>query len=336
MVVRACFCFLAFFTLAACGDTNVAETQECNAGDKRCTTDGSVEICNDTGQFMFSEQCAIDKQCSAGECVDPPPPEACTTDVECTTNGSNACLVPLCDNGTCKETIRDEPGCCDPDLDVPCGGMGDPCTTDSCVDFNCILTPVENCCTEETDCIAKDCQTFIECDANNTCIYDSNCCAADDDCTDNNACTTNTCVDQDCVNTAVDGCCINDSECDDNNACTTNTCLDGSCNTQVKDSEGCCLAAEDCSSPDPCTGFACSNNECIPNSIANCCDFGNFGKAKCDDAKECTLDTCNPDNTCSNPNKPNATPCSGSKQCNNGKCEVPKAPDPKDPSSPSS
>jgi hypothetical protein len=368
---RTCFCFLALFALSACGDTNVAETKECTPGVSRCTDDGSVETCNDTGQFMFSEQCGVDDVCSAGECIEKQGPceartdncdanatcvpidtsgytctcnegfegngktctavGACTTNDECTSISNNACVVTLCDNGTCKETIKEDPACCDPALDVPCGGMGDPCTTDACVDFNCILTAVENCCTEDTDCVPKDCQTLVGCDANNTCVYNSDCCAADSECDDDDVCTTDTCEEQDCVVTPVDGC---------------------------------CNSAEDCSSFDPCTGFDCANNECIPNSIANCCNpEKDVIKLMCSDSTECTADSCvnnvcvHDDSncctdkagcepgtcegaTCTNgqcffTSLANGTPCGGIKKCNNGKCEVPTA-DPKDPSSPSS
>ena len=366
---RTYVCFLALFALSACGDTNVAETIECEKGDKRCTQDGSVETCNDTGQFKFFEQCPIDKQCSAGECLEKKGPceartdncdanatcvpidtsgytctcnegfegngktctavGACATNDECTSISSNACLDSICDNGTCKETIKEGPACCDPALDVPCGGMGDPCTTDACVDFNCILTAVENCCTSVTDCIPKNCQAAIECDANNTCVYDSNCCVNDSDCDDDDVCTTDTCENQDCVRTTF---------------------------------EDCCNTAEDCSSPDPCTGFACSNNECVPESIADCCNPEVPIKKMCSDNLECTADSCvnnvcvhDDSNCCTNDvncqPEPceiatctngqsffamaiNGTSCGGIKKCNNGKCEVPAA-DPKDPGVPS-
>lgn len=113
-------------------------------------------------------------------------------------------------------------------------------------------------------------------------LSDGNCvsCLQDEDCEDNNPCTTDVCTDSECSNNAVadDTLCVNDLSCTENDKCREGTCggdlldcsgLDGTCLVGVCDEleQGCVAKTADNNTPcddlDPCTSDdKCLEGEC--------------------------------------------------------------------------
>ena len=95
------------------------------------------------------------------------------------------------------------------------------------------------------------------------------------------------------------------SLCDDENVCTTDTCepsAEESCkNLALEDGEP-CADDEPCTVSDQCLSGVCSGMEKV-----------------CDDGKECTLDSCDPDNgDCLHQPKSVGTLCNGGNKCTSG------------------
>lgn len=114
-------------------------------------------------------------------------------------------------------------------------------------------------------------------------------CTSNEDCNDNNPCTTDRCQWGTCYNSLVEGCgeppeCEEHSDCNDNNPCTVDdTCTaDGTCKGTAKDcpngcnpDNGACLPAcqtsADCQDNDPCTDNTCQWGTCQTVVKAECC-----------------------------------------------------------------
>ncbi len=182
---------------------------------------------------------------------------------------------------------------------------GHPCTIDSC-------DPARGC--EHTDVV---CASTEECDPY-TGVCEPISCVIDDDCDDGDVCNgLETCVDQTCLaGTTLD--------CDDGDNCTIDSCdpASGCQHTDVV-----CGPAEEC---DPDTGVC----EAIPCEIDEDCDDGDVCNAletctdgtcapgtapDCDDADNCTADSCDPVDGCSNA----PVECPSHQRCNldTGECE---------------
>ena len=93
------------------------------------------------------------------------------------------------------------------------------------------------------------------------------------DCNDQNPCTADSCEENFCLHTLIEGCCISDFQCDDGGICTTDTCENSVCVSMVNE--------KPCNDGDACT-------------IMDTCEFGACGGVdlNCDDAQSCTLDAC--------------------------------------------
>jgi hypothetical protein len=118
---------------------------------------------------------------------------------------------------------------------------GDLCTIDSCdpKTFECVHTPIENCCTQPADCDDGDPCMAVSC-VDNQCVRTpiENCCTEPIDCDDGKLCTSDACVDNRCVYTQIPGCCLSDADCDDGDPCTADSCVDNRCVYTVVDSDG--------------------------------------------------------------------------------------------------
>ncbi len=79
--------------------------------------------------------------------------------------------------------------------------------------------------------------------------------------------------------------CISSTECTDNNACTTDTCTDHACVFTYAPTPGCCVTNADCDDGDPDTGDVCTAGNC---SNPQTCTTD----AECDDLNACTTDDC--------------------------------------------
>jgi len=152
-------------------------------------------------------------------------------------------------------------------------------------------------------------------------------CAADAECDDANACTTDACVAGTCTSTVVPGCtsCTSAADCaDDGNLCTTESCNAGTCVRAQDPSCPACAADTDCNDGNACTSDACVAGECAAmitpgcttcSTDTDCVDDGDActtetcsagactvslaptcsacaSDADCDDANACTTDTC--------------------------------------------
>ncbi len=146
-------------------------------------------------------------------------------------------------------------------------------------------------------------------------------------CDDGNACTTGETYNSSCVCTG--GTAVS---CDDSNVCTTDTCNTTSGCVHTATGEGTsCGAGKKCTSG-ICADFCTPGNTC---SDSNACTTGEKfddtcactgGTAvSCDDANECTTDSCSTTTGCAHVNVTDGTACGGSgsgKTCKAGVCTL--------------
>lgn len=115
---------------------------------------------------------------------------------------------------------------------------------------------------------------------------------------------------------------------------------DGICRDLSSDHSHCGACFIDCGGPDTqCAAFFCASSQCgVSYSTGNTCDDGNactFGGScdgmgnctgaspvDCDDANECTIDSCDPVTGCVNQPVADGTPCTGG-ICQSGSCVSP-------------
>lgn len=262
---------------------------------------------------------------------DKPEEEKNCTELECESDSGcddlDPCTKDTCE-GECKhEEIND---CVDDDQCCPsgcttedndCGECvkdidcidNNECTKDECQDHECVNTQITSC-VHNDDCCPSGC---VHSEDNDCPVID---CESDSDCDDNNDCTTDKCVDNECEYSSVDDgetcddgiCCDgdceepeceSDSDCEDDDACRTNfTCqnagdCDADCSwdevTACIDDDGCC--------PDGCAG---SDNDC-PECVENwtCTEWSdcvyNERTRYCNDQNECGTEENKPPETAS-------------------------------------
>ena len=234
---------------ADCNDNDVCTTDECtpaDGGSGFCSNTAVPNCCHDD-----------DAECNDGN--------LCTTDScpgmgkICTNNWAEDCCLAASD--------------CDND---------DPCTQDACLGNKC--DHVDVCCDSSAECDDNEVCTTDECtpaDANsafcsNEAVLD--CCHDDDaECNDGNLCTIDSCpgMGEVCTNKWSENCCLALSDCDDEDPCTQDSCLDNEC-IHV---EICCDSNADCDDGDDvCTTETCDNNFCVyePTGIEGCCNIPLF------------------------------------------------------------
>ncbi len=232
-----------------------------------------------------------------------PPP--CTSDANCDFCDGATCDTStdpgMCESGTapCAADLCDEDAnVCNECSDTTVCDDGDACTDDACVSGSCTFTETaaaaacddtdlcspESCDTATGACVAVDsCDAATEiCDpADGTC---TTMCAGDSDC---DACLGETC--------GGGGLCAAGTpvDCDDADACTTDTCSAGVCSNDAivcgageTCSGGICAVDTSCTSDADCN--ACLGETC--DLVATTCIAGT--PIDCDDADNCTTDTC--------------------------------------------
>lgn len=125
-------------------------------------------------------------------------------------------------------------------------------------------------------------------------ILDSQSFCNQTDCRDDNPCTVDSCVVDECVHTSISECCTVLTDCDDSDPCTLDRC-EGD-NTCVHNAtQGCCNDDSDCSA-----GLTCENNECV-NFEPTCTSDEDCGEDEiCDVASGACLiiDRCFSDDDC--------------------------------------
>ncbi|MCK9420186.1 MAG: hypothetical protein M0R70_12485 [Nitrospirae bacterium] len=259
-----------------------------------CAGQPNGSVCTDNNACTAGDAC-LDGAC-VGTTMTCNDNNACTAD---TCDPLNGCVITInntlpcsdknsctdgdyCLNGACKSGVVrncDDGNICTDDKMVPiiaacCVHVSN---TKSCNDNNA-CTSSDKCANSVCAGTAKTCEDYDSCTTNScdpasgSCVYtpvpDCICTGKPDGspCTDGNACTVDSCVNQVCVSTP--------RTCNDNNVCTTDTC-----NT----STGCVFTNNtlSCSDNNTCTvGDVCLNGVCKPGATTNC-----------DDGNICTTDT---------------------------------------------
>lgn len=308
---------------ALCDDGNICTNDSCSNG--QCFFD-TIPACVDpclTLNCNDNDACTSDT-CTNGACVNIPitcdDGDACTVDIcnfatglcEFTPNiicdDGDACTVDVCNFAT---------GLCEFTPNIICDD-GDACTVDICnfATGMCEFTGI--------NCDDGDTCTIDGCNAVTGCFYlfDTLLCGTHPCdtmiCNDNDACTTDTCVNGTCTYNAID---CNDSDpctndacvggfcqytpavCDDSDICTRDTCgIAGCVFTPIIPCTDPCDTLN-CNDNDPCTDDDCINGSCVSQPLVcddnNACTFDacvdgtcQYTAIACDDNEACTLDSC--------------------------------------------
>ena len=293
---------------AACDDAEPCTTDTCET-DAGCVHAAASGPCDDGDSCTQGDACD-DGACAKGE------PLWCDDGLPCTTDGcipQTGCTHepasgPCDDGDPCTTGDACSDGACSPGGPMACDD-GDPCTGDACVEGVCVFTPLDGCCTGDTDCADELPCTADACDpATRTCTHEpvQGCCVDDGGCTDGVACTKDACIEGLCAHEPLD------VVCGDGGACAFTVC---------NPAKGCEVVpvTGPCDDGDPCTtGDACTEGAC---------DGGSF--ITCDDGDPCTADLCWPGAGCTSSAAPgtcdDGDPCTGVGACEGGIC-TPGAP----------
>ena len=189
-------------------------------------------------------------------------------------------------NGCTKDSCDANLGCVHEAIVANCDLDATMCTSDSCVDGQCVAGGAISCddgnaCTEQS-CVATTgmCLTIA---------------LTGKPCSDGDACTSGDTCDK-------DGSCASASpkECEDGNPCTKNGCVaSGGC-TSEPIAVG-CDDGNSCTTGDACAGVLCVG---IP-----------FGATLCDDNNDCTIDSCSSVNGCNYDDALNGVMCDDGNPC---------------------
>ena len=302
----------------ACDDGNPCTNDECVSGECKnflkdpeelvvedclCESDEDCEpledgdLCNGTLICDVEAEvptCMVDEEtvvtCTLPEDVAP----ECNTPV-CDPDTGSCTIGTINEDGLCSDsdecTQGDhcQAGSCNADGPVECGDSN-PCTDDSCDPATgCVNSPNTDECNDGEGCTHSDtclegvcsgiqyscddpaqCETAdgATCNGDGTCTYltapmNGTPCDDSDACTQDGACAGGACIGG------------NGVDCDDANDCTDDACDPLTGCTHTNNSAG-------CSDDDPCTtGDYCDNGACVT-----------LGTLDCDDANDCTDDTC--------------------------------------------
>jgi MYXO-CTERM domain-containing protein len=328
------FCADGVCCNTACGGGVDTDCLACSAA-KGASADGTctpltATTCSD------GNACTQTDTCQAGTCMGGNP-VTCTASDACHTAGTCAPAT-----GTCSNPAKANGSAC---ADGNACTQTDTCQSGACVGANPVTCPPAPACHQVAACDPTTGTCAITpvadgtaCDDGNKCTQGDTCqagvctggaptvCAALDACHDAGACNPSTGV---CTNPhKADG-----SACSDGDACTqADTCMSGVCvggspvtcpvMDQCHTAGACDPVTGTCSNPAKADGSTCSDGDSCTDSDTcqgGVCTGGTpvVCKAKdaCHDVGTCKSST----GVCSDPNKPDGTPCSGGK-CTAGKC----------------
>ncbi len=292
---------------SACDDAQACTTADACV-DGACT--GEAVVCDD-GLACSADSCDE----ASGACAADKSKCTCVVDADC--DDGNAC------NG--QEVCGADDKLCKLGPAVVCPSSADPCLKNVCVAETgaCQPEPVKDgsVCDDANTCTARDrcqsgacvgfdavvCAPLSQCHVAGTCDPVTGACsnpekADNSNCNDGNACTvTDKCQAGECVGAAPVMCTASD-QCHDVGVCDSTT---GICSKPAKQN------GVQCNDANPCTlGDACQNGVCAPS-----------GQKVCVATDGChAAGTCDPVNNgnCSNPLKPDGSPCSDAKTCTSG------------------
>ena len=273
-----------------CDDGNVCTTDSCNPA-LGCTHNANGNLCDDG--------------------------DACTIGDACADSACNGLGILNCDDGNpcTDDSCAADMGCLHAFNELPCSD-GNSCTAaDICIAGICIGTKFVSC-DDDNPCTDDSCSPLVGCshDNNESSCEDGDLCSTGDlcqagaclagtplTCNDENVCTDDSCEpDAGCVYLP------NDVPCSDDNACTANdTCAAAACVGGPP---------PDCDDLNSCTNDGCDwqtgcyhlNNAepCDDGSVCTQTDQCNGGSCVggnpliCDDANDCTADTCEAEAGC--------------------------------------
>ncbi len=228
---------------------SVCETNNIPVGGSDIRCDTSTPLCDGSGICV---ECNVGSDCASGLCVE----NACVECVAASDCGENPndCFRNECQLNTCIAVHEGAGAQCD-------FAQGEICANDS--DSTCVE------CLEDAHCLNAE-QPL--CSPSNTCVA----CLTDSQCNDANACTTDLCSNNVCVNDA--------------------TAIGSDCSGGVCNGAGTC---EICNVDQDCVDLNPSNPVCLIDAVnGNSCVECNEDTI-CDDGNDCTINACNrASNTC--------------------------------------
>ncbi len=176
-------------------------------------------------------------------------------------------------------------------------------------------------CVQASDCSDGNACTTDTCTngaCGNAAIPSCTPCSQPSQCNDGNACTTETCTGGVCGHASIPSCtsCSQPSDCNDGNACTTETCTAGVCGTVAIPSCTPCTTAADCHDGNVCSTDVCNAGACANAPVGDCttCDVD----ADCNDQDPCTADVCGQDGSCQVTVLESCQACDVDADCNDG------------------
>lgn len=176
---------------------------------------------------------------------------------------------------------------CAKDQDCP---KGEACNTQL---YTCY--PLTAGCTSVAQCSDGDACTTDTCELDGSCSHKAvgGCCNVDKDCADQNDCTTDLCQANKCANKSIAGCCKDDASCDDGKACTKDICASSGCQNIAVGL--CCSVDGDCADKEPETVDKCQGGQCIHQwpGLASSCGGGSACTANGCASGTCASGLCN-------------------------------------------
>lgn len=306
-----------------CNDGVACTEDLCDEASKSCTFEADHPACDDEDTCNGSEYCDPAVGCKSRDPLD------CDDGIPCTADDCQAetGCVHEADDLQCDDEVACTVNTCDPNVgcvfspDNSNCDDGLNCTSETCnLTEGCIIAPSDLACDDGFSCTVDRCLLAVgcensadngQCDAEDYCNPDapgvdpgSGCaprpqCSTDPECNDGNWCNgVETCVDLQCLPGQSENC-------DDQIGCTEDRCDDGinQCvNTPV---DSACSDGNTCNGLEHCDGQL----DCLAGQPLNC-----------NDAVDCTTDSCDPASGCQN--RPVDSSCNDGVACTVDLCNA--------------
>ena len=212
-------------------------------------------------------------------------PLCCSPNYPCDALSESQCMETLCVNNQCTE-VPVSSHCCETADDCP----HDPCGVTSCVDNECKIDMIPNCCTSDAGCPAQDNVCLESHCVDGLCSVTEvdNCCLDNDACTSTSACILANCTNNQCVRSRIPGCCETVVDCGTVGSCVSVDCIDGQCKYDAINE--CCESDEACALPNPCIQSSCNleTRTCVHDAIGECCTSDDM----CPSTSICVTSSC--------------------------------------------
>ena len=251
-----------------------------------------INNCHLDANPCTNDECDV----ATNTCLFNPLPDCCIGHADCF--DGNPCTADACELKTGKCSFPWVAGCCFKSQEAEHCDDGNICTTDTCGSLQTLSgTPGESwgrcrsvkddpsCCITDIECSDGDACSVDTCDqALNLCAHEAVvlepgdvCCdplnpdvSIEEQCADQNLCTTAVCVENlcefdpvppnqlgDCCDLNAPGAGTEAEQCDDGSACTIDACVFARCRHIVTSGMDCCASDSDCEDGDACTTDTC-------------------------------------------------------------------------------